>query len=81
MKNILISYFEEYTKLAFHKSIYQTIEVFQFLALKLQSADTKLIFEGNGVITAKALDLQAVTFTGRNANSSLKYHDDINFFG
>ena len=39
MKDFLATYFAEYTKLAFNKSIYQTNEEFKSLAVGVQSAD------------------------------------------
>jgi len=74
MKNLFISYFEEYTKLAFHKSIYQTIEVFQFLALKVQSADAKLIFAGNGASAAISAHA-AVDFTKQAKVKSITFNE------
>tara|TARA_A100001011_G_scaffold164893_1_gene173551 strand:+ start:471 stop:812 length:342 start_codon:yes stop_codon:yes gene_type:complete len=80
MKNFLTTYFAEYTKLAFDRSIYQTIEHFKSFALEVKTADAKLIFACNGVSSAKELDLRVVTFAGRNINNSLKSHGDINFW-
>ena len=62
MKKFLTTYFEEYTKLAFDDGVYKTIEEFKSLALKVKTADAKLIFAGNGASAAISAHA-AVDFT------------------
>jgi D-sedoheptulose 7-phosphate isomerase len=62
MKNFLTTYFAEYTKLAFDRDIFQTIEDFKSLALEVKTADAKLIFAGNGASAAISAHA-AVDFT------------------
>ena len=52
INEFLDPYFDEYQKLAFSKDLYESLNAFQEIALKVKSQNAKLIFAGNGASAA-----------------------------